>query len=80
LISIAGFIVDASLNEVLNIECFDGTQKTILNSAVPMRDQTGKIIGAVALNEDITECKNTEARMMWLASFPVINPYPVVGG
>jgi signal transduction histidine kinase/PAS domain-containing protein len=69
---------ESSLNEVLDIECFDGTRKTILHSAVPMRDQTGQIIGAVALNEDITERKNTEARMLWLASFPMLNPYPVV--
>ena len=46
---------EASLNEVLTIECVDGMQKTILNSAVPMRDHTGQIIGAVALNEDITD-------------------------
>ena len=69
---------ETSLNEVLNIECFDGTRKTILNSAVPMRDPTGQIIGAVVLNEDITERKNTETRMLWLASFPMLNPYPVV--
>jgi len=69
---------EASLNEVLNIECFDGTRKTILNSAVPMRDPTGQIIGAVALNEDITDRKKKEARITWLASFPMLNPYPVV--
>ena len=69
---------ETSLNEVLNIECFDGARKTILNSAVPMRDPTGRIIGAVVLNEDITERKNTENRMLWLASFPMLNPYPVV--
>jgi PAS domain S-box-containing protein len=69
---------EASLNEVLDIECFDGTRKIILNSAVPMRDPTGQIIGVVALNEDITERKNAEAHMMWLASFPMLNPYPIV--
>ena len=69
---------ETSLNEVINIECFDGARKTILNSAVPMRDKTGQIIGAVVLNEDITERKNAEAKILWLASFPMVNPYPVV--
>jgi signal transduction histidine kinase len=67
-----------SLNEVLTIECFDGTRKTIQNSAVPLRDPAGQIIGVVALNNDITERKDAEAKMMWLASFPMFNPYPVV--
>lgn len=67
-----------SLNEVLTIECFDGTRKTILNSAVPLRGPTGQITGVVVLNNDITERKNAEAKMMWLASFPLFNPYPVV--
>jgi PAS domain S-box-containing protein len=69
---------ETSLNEVLEIECFDGTRKTILNSAVPMRDPAGHIIGTVVLNEDITERKNTESKMMWLAGFPILNPSPVV--
>ena len=69
---------ETSLNEVLNIECFDGSRKTILNSAVPMRDPTGQVMGAVVLNEDITERKKTETKMLWLASFPTLNPYPVV--
>lgn len=67
-----------SLNEVLTIECFDGTRKTILNSAVPLRDPAGQITGAVVLNMDITERKNAEAKMIWLASFPLFNPNPVV--
>ncbi len=69
---------ETSLNEVLDIDCFDGTQKTILNSAVPMRDSDGRITGVVVLNNDITERKQAEARMMWLASFPALNPYPIV--
>ncbi len=67
-----------SLNEELTIECFDGTRKTILNSAVPLRGPAGQITGVVVLNKDITERKEAEAKMMWLASFPLFNPYPVV--
>jgi PAS domain S-box-containing protein len=69
---------ETSLNEVLDIECFDGTRKTILNSAVPMHSPKGQIIGAVVLNEDITERKKAEAKSLWLASFPMLNPYPIV--
>jgi PAS domain S-box-containing protein len=46
---------EVCLNEVVNIECFDGTHKTILNSAIPIRDAKGEITGAVAVNQDITE-------------------------
>jgi PAS domain S-box-containing protein len=43
-----------SLNEEIDIECFDGTRKTILNSAVPILD-AGNVVGAVVFNQDITE-------------------------
>ena len=46
---------ETSLKEVLEIECFDGTRKTILNSAVPLKSGDGRISGVVVLNEDITE-------------------------
>ena len=46
---------ETSLKEVLDIECFDGTRKTILNSAVPLKSSDGRISGVVVLNEDITE-------------------------
>ncbi|MBK3800711.1 PAS domain-containing protein [Azospirillum brasilense] len=43
------------LNEVIAIEAFDGRRKTILNSALPVRDARGAIIGAVSVMEDVTE-------------------------
>ncbi len=43
------------LNEAIEIESFDGSRKTILNSAVPLRDEQGAIRGALILNQDITE-------------------------
>jgi len=46
---------ETSLNEVLEIECFDGTRKTILNSAVPLKSPDGSLQGVVVLNEDISE-------------------------
>lgn len=46
---------ETSSGEVIEIECFDGTNKIILNSAAPIRGSNYEITGAVAVNEDITE-------------------------
>jgi hypothetical protein len=51
---------ETSLNEVIDIECFDGSRKTILNSAVPLRDPDGDIIGAIIINQDITDRRRSE--------------------
>ena len=44
-----------SLNELIDIETFDGQQKTIQNSVAPIRDAEGLIVGAVVVNEDVTD-------------------------
>lgn len=54
---------ETSLNEVLDIECFDGSKKTILNSAVPFYTPEGGLSGVVVLNEDITESKQAEEEL-----------------
>ncbi|RPH72122.1 PAS domain S-box protein, partial [bacterium] len=46
---------EPTLGEVLDIECFDGSRKTIQYSAVPLTDERGDVIGAVIVNEDVTE-------------------------
>jgi len=43
-----------SINEKIIIEAFDGTRKTILNSAFPLQNSSQDIIGAVLLNQDVT--------------------------
>ena len=45
------------LNQEIEIECFDKTRKIILNSAIPLKDDDGRIIGAIAINVDITDKK-----------------------
>ena len=45
---------ETSVNEVVDIETFDGVQKVIHNSAVPIRDANDRITGAVIVNEDIS--------------------------
>jgi len=44
-----------SLNELIDIETYDGQKKTIENSAAPIRNAEGLIVGAVIVNEDVTE-------------------------
>lgn len=51
---------EASIDEELEIECFDGTHKIILNSAVPIRTDPQGITGVVVVNQDITDRKRKE--------------------
>lgn len=51
---------ETSLEEEINIECFDGTRKSILHSAVPLLDETQRLTGAVVINQDITARKQAE--------------------
>ena len=51
---------ETSLGEIIDIECFDGSRKTISNSAVPLINDKGEIYAAVIVNEDITELKRAE--------------------
>jgi PAS domain S-box-containing protein len=54
---------ETSINEEIEIECFDGLRKIIHNSAVPIRDDKQEIIGAFIINEDITERKRAEKNL-----------------
>lgn len=51
---------ETSIEEEIEIECFDGTHKIILNSALPIRGSDGAISGAIIVNQDITERKQAE--------------------
>ncbi len=46
---------ETSIGEAINIQCFDGSFKTVLNSAAPLVGPQGEIEGAIVVNEDITE-------------------------
>jgi PAS domain S-box-containing protein len=52
-----------SLNELIDIETFDGLRKTIQNSAAPIRDADGLIVGSVVVNEDVTERVRAESAL-----------------
>ena len=54
---------ETSIDEEIDIECFDGTRKVILNSAIPLRDPSGAVAGAIIVNQDITARKEGEEEL-----------------
>jgi len=54
---------EVSVGEVVDIERFDGTRGTILNSAAPVRDAHGNVIGGVVVELDITAQKQIEREL-----------------
>ncbi|MDQ7091369.1 MAG: PAS domain S-box protein [Methylococcales bacterium] len=54
---------EASLDEELEIECFDGVHKIINNSVVPLFDDQHQVKGAIVVNRDITSKKQAEEEL-----------------
>ena len=54
---------ETSVNEVIDIEGFDGVRKVIQNSAVSIRDTNERITGAVVVNEDISAREAAEREL-----------------
>ena len=64
----AASIGETVLNRELEIEAFDGTRKSVLVSASPLRVRDGKIFGAVIVIQDITAAKQSEKELRRLAA------------
>ena len=56
----------------------DGTEIPIDDSGAPIKDRDGNTTGVVLVFRDITERKKMEDELALLASFPKLNPNPVV--
>lgn len=69
---------ETTLEEQIEVECPDGVRRILLNSALPLRRSDGSICGAVVVSQDITSGKTAETEIRWLASFPELNPDPVI--
>jgi PAS domain S-box-containing protein len=54
---------ETSVSELLHIQCFDGSFKTVINWGAPIRNEAGEITGAVAVNEDITALYHTQEQL-----------------
>ena len=54
---------EATSRDVIRIQCFDGSFKTVINWAAPIRSDSGEITGAVAINEDITALHHTQEQL-----------------
>jgi len=46
---------EATLNETIVIENTSGERRTVKNSSVPVKGESGEMLGALVLNEDITD-------------------------
>ena len=51
---------ETSLGEPVRIESFDGVERTILSSAVPLRSLGGDVVGAILLHQDVTDQRKGE--------------------
>lgn len=54
---------ETARSELIRIKCFDGSFKTIINWAAPIRGESGEITGAVAVNEDVTVLYRTQEQL-----------------
>jgi signal transduction histidine kinase len=54
---------EKSESELIRIQCFDGSFKTIVNWAAPLRADSGEIVGAIAANEDVTAFQRTQEQL-----------------
>lgn len=55
-------------NDIVEYDAPAG-RKTILHSAVPIRDTAGKVLGAVAVKQDISDYRHAQERIHFLASY-----------
>ena len=56
----------------------DGTEVAIDDSGAPIKDRDGNTSGVVLVFRDITERKQFEDELALMASFPQLNPNPVI--
>lgn len=54
---------ETSNGELIRIQCFDGSYKIIINSAAPIRDPDGALLGAIGVNEDITALHEAQEKL-----------------
>lgn len=68
---------EVSIDEEIEIECFDGSRKSVLNSALPLRGADGAIEGAIIVNLDVTDARRAttalrESEQRWRTLFDLL--------
>lgn len=53
----------AARNEIIDIGCLDGTQRTLLAAAVSLKSQQGHCLGAILIGQDITALRQMEVAL-----------------
>lgn len=51
---------EVALNEEIDIQCFDDSRKSILHSALPLKDEQGTLLGAIVILQDVTKGKQQQ--------------------
>jgi PAS domain S-box-containing protein len=49
---------------ILDIERFDGTRGTVVVSSAPIRNEAGRVVGAIAANMDISELRAAQSQLL----------------
>jgi NtrC-family two-component system sensor histidine kinase KinB len=74
---------ETTLNEVIDIQRFDGTRGTVLNNATPLRDAEGRITGAIAAIQDISalyQLQERERRLLYSIGHDLRAPATIING
>ncbi len=69
---------ESIINEEIEIESFDHKRKVILHSAVPIRNSRKEIIGAIVVNQEITELRLKDAQIRKLSRAVEQSPVLIV--
>jgi len=56
----------------------DAAEIHIDNSCAAIRDRSGTVTGVVCVFRDATERKSKDLELRWMATFPILNPNPIV--
>jgi CheY-like chemotaxis protein len=66
---------EISKEELVKIECFDGTRKTIWNSAYPIKGKDGETVAAVAVFQDVetTAAEISGAQKKWKSCLTLLS-------
>ncbi len=66
------------VGQLLEIQRFDGSRVHVLNSAAPVRDADGQIVGSAVAIQDVTALHEAQRAARDAALFPAENPDPVL--